>query len=235
MNKTDIVFISYLESNADKNWLELKTRFPWAKRVHGVSGIRKAHKMAAARSEKEFFFVVDGDNRIHRNFAFDCGGLDLRSDTIYVWRCFNPANSLVYGYGAIKLYNKNLLEDSKSIYADFATAVAAKYEIVHEVASETRFFSTPEEAWRGAFRETAKLASRTIRGQKDCETAERLEAWCSTSNEVENGPWCLLGAKQGREFGERAREAGEGIEKINNYSWLQDQFKNQAQCNGGSP
>ena len=32
----DIVFISYNESNADKNYAVLKSRFSMAKRVHGV-------------------------------------------------------------------------------------------------------------------------------------------------------------------------------------------------------
>mgnify|MGYP001460781096 CR=1 FL=1 len=33
----DIVFMSYDEPNADQNWEKLKTKYPRAKRVHGVS------------------------------------------------------------------------------------------------------------------------------------------------------------------------------------------------------
>lgn len=45
----DIVFISYNEPNAEKNWESLKQRFPSAKRVDGVKGIHEAHKKAAKK------------------------------------------------------------------------------------------------------------------------------------------------------------------------------------------
>ena len=31
----DVVYISYDEPNAEKNWADLKSKCPWAKRVHG--------------------------------------------------------------------------------------------------------------------------------------------------------------------------------------------------------
>ena len=38
----DIIFISYNEPHADNNWNNLKTRFPYAKRVNGIKGIHQA-------------------------------------------------------------------------------------------------------------------------------------------------------------------------------------------------
>ena len=39
--------ISYKEPNAEENFDKLKSRFPWAQRVHGVKGIHQAHIEAA--------------------------------------------------------------------------------------------------------------------------------------------------------------------------------------------
>ena len=48
INSFDIVFLSYDEPNADKNYADLLNKAPWAKRVHGVKGFDAAHKAAAA-------------------------------------------------------------------------------------------------------------------------------------------------------------------------------------------
>ena len=34
----DVVYISYDEPNAERNWADLLSKCPWAKRVHGVKG-----------------------------------------------------------------------------------------------------------------------------------------------------------------------------------------------------
>lgn len=218
----DIVFISFDESNSDKNWVELISRFPRARRVHGVKGIGQAHQMAAKKSETSFFFVVDGDNRIRTDFYFETSDFNLQKETIYVWRCFNPMNSLIYGYGAVKLYNKSLLLKHKDLFVDLATSTTKNYQIVDHIASETHFFHTPEEAWRGAFRECAKLASQKIRGQKSEETEMRLEKWCQfADNNKPNWEWVLKGARQGREFGINSPE---DITLINDYHWLHARF-----------
>jgi len=218
----DILFLSFNESNADKNWMELKRRFPHALRIHGVSGIRQAHRIAAELSRTKFFFVVDGDNRLRPDFHFALPEENLRTDTLYVWRCENPANNLVYGYGAIKLYNKTLVQDrAQKAYVDLATTVTEHYKIVPVVASETHFFSTPEEAWRGAFRECAKLAAGIIDRQKELETLARLEQWCSHVNPVPHAKWVLKGALEGRLFGASHRDQ---IAKINDFNWLKQRF-----------
>lgn len=190
-----------------------------------MTGIREAHQEASRVSESEFFFVVDGDNKIRADFHFQPPSESLRFDTLYVWRCLNPANGLQYGYGAIKLYNKLLLErrNESSGYLDLATSAAEHYQIVPVLASETHFFSTPLEAWQGAFRECTKLASELIRGQKSSETQNRLNRWCESCSDVPNRHWILTGARSGREFA-LSRPLDEVLYKINDYSWLQQRF-----------
>ena len=64
----DIVYLSYDEPNAEKNYADLLTKVPWAKRVHGVDGSDSAHKACARLSETERVIVVDGDNTIRPEF-----------------------------------------------------------------------------------------------------------------------------------------------------------------------
>jgi len=223
----DIVFLSYDESNAEENFLELKARFPRAKRVHGVKGIYHAHKAAGELSETHHFFLVDGDNKILEDFDFSYDQLNLKDDTIYVWRCLNPINQLAYGYGAVKIYNQSLLRENDRVFRDLATSVARHYHIVHEVASETHFFATPLEAWRGAYRECAKLMSQVMENESDRHSAERLNTWCSQADpRLENSNWVLKGANMGAEL---ARELAGDKSKIrgiiNDFSELTRRFE----------
>ena len=39
----DVVYLSYDEPNAEKNWADLKSKAPRATRVHGVKGVDAAH------------------------------------------------------------------------------------------------------------------------------------------------------------------------------------------------
>ena len=68
--ETDIFFLSYLESNREKNWFKLKEKYPKARRVHGIKGLPLAHQICAKLSQTEFFFVVNADNEICNNFHF---------------------------------------------------------------------------------------------------------------------------------------------------------------------
>jgi len=64
----DVVFLSYDEPNAEKNYADLCSKLPWAKRVHGVEGSDAAHKACADISETEYFITVDADNIVDPAF-----------------------------------------------------------------------------------------------------------------------------------------------------------------------
>jgi len=53
----DVVFISYDESNANKQYAKLLKKAPHATRVHGVKGIHEAHIQAAIQSNSEMIWV----------------------------------------------------------------------------------------------------------------------------------------------------------------------------------
>ena len=99
----DIVFISYGEPNADKNWALLADRFPWAQRVDMVEGIPQAFIEAARISHTSHVWTVDADNVIKSNFHFQYEPEPWDGNYVHLWYAQNPVNGLTYGYGGIKL------------------------------------------------------------------------------------------------------------------------------------
>jgi hypothetical protein len=220
----DIIFLSYDETNAEKNWHSLRERFPHAQRVHGVKGVKNAHQQAAQLARSDFFFIVDGDNVIHPDFNFQVA-FPMEKDTLYVWRCLNPVNDLVYGFGGVKLYNKFLLlELQRPTSVDVATTVAPKYKPVFVTASTTAFNSSDFEAWRGAFRESLKLTMNVLNNTGDKASRERLETWCARGSDRPHGEWCVRGAQQGRQYAETHQQQHENLSLINDFDWLKTQF-----------
>ena len=64
----DIIYLSYDEPNAEKNYADLCKKIPWAKRIHGVKGSDAAHKACANISDTDRFITIDGDNIINAEF-----------------------------------------------------------------------------------------------------------------------------------------------------------------------
>ena len=110
ISELDCIFISYDEPNADRNYADLLSKAPWAKRVHGVKGSDAAHKAAAELSDTERFITVDGDNIVDPKF-FDIeldfiGTPSLRGKQLS-WCGKNIINGLVYGNGGLKSWTKD--------------------------------------------------------------------------------------------------------------------------------
>jgi hypothetical protein len=219
----DVFFISFGESNADTNFAQVLSMAPHAKRVDGVVGIHKAHRVCAESASSAQFFVVDADNFVFDSFSFSNEGTD-REDSVYVWRCRNAVNGLVYGYGAIKLFPTVLARALPLNTVDMTTSVSPNYRIVDDCVSETRFNTSPFETWKSAFRECVKLSSKVIDRQKDAETLHRLDVWTTFTNDVDHAQWCLRGAQAGRAYGERYRGDYERLALINDFEKLKDMF-----------
>ena len=220
----DIVFISYQEPFADKNYAALKARFPMAKRVHGVKGIHQAHIVAAKKCFTKMFWIVDGDAQILDSFNFDYEVPSHQLDHVHVWRAKNPINGLVYGYGGVKLFPRLLTKNMDISKPDMTTSISKKFIAVSEVANITAFNTDPFETWKGAFRECAKLSSKIIDRQKNNETEQRLETWCTNGSKEQYGSYALNGANAGREFGISNKS---NISLINDFDWLKEKFDEQ--------
>ena len=219
----DVFFLSYDEPLANENFARLKSIVPNAKRVHGVKGIHAAHKMCASFATTERFFTVDADNWIVDGFDF-ATDFPLEDGAVYVWRCRNVVNGLVYGYGAIKLFPTAAVRAMPENSVDMTTSVSLHYRIVNVIGSETRFNTSEYEAWKSGFREAAKLASGVIHRQKDDETTARLDAWCSKGRKARYGGQCIAGALAGRAFGWANAGHPERLTWINDFDWLREQY-----------
>jgi len=224
----DILFISYGEPNADKNWELLKSRYPAAKRVDGVKGIHQAHIKAAKRCFTKMFWVVDADAQLLDSFSFDYEVDEYNLETVHVWRSKNPVNDLVYGYGGIKLLPKKLALKMNTSKLDMTTSISNSFKAIEETSNITAFNTDPFSAWRSGFRECAKLSSRTIDRQHNSQTLERLETWCNQGVNRPFGIDAIKGAKEGRRFGEENKNNPGELQKINNFEWLLKKF--HAKC-----
>jgi hypothetical protein len=221
----DVVFISYNEPNANKNYRNLLKVAPRAKRVHGIKGIHQAHIEAARQATTDMFWVVDGDAEILDGFDFEFKVPRCERDCVHVWRSKNPVNDLTYGYGGVKLLPSELTKCVDVESADMTTSISNKFVAMTEVSNVTAFDTDPFSTWRSAFRECAKLASNVIRGQIDDETNARLDRWCNSSGEASlYGAFARRGACAGREFG-LSSESSVQLGKINDYDWLYEKFQ----------
>ncbi len=222
----DVFFISYQEPNADENYEKLLEKCPRAKRVHGVKGIHQAHIKAASMSDTDMIWVVDGDAVVVDDFKFDLVyftyGYDI--DCVHVWSSRNPINDLEYGYGGVKLLPRSLTLNMDVNTPDMTTSISKKFKAMKSVSNINMFNVDEFSTWRSAFRECCKLASRVIERQDDDETISRLQTWCSIGKDRPYGQYAILGANSGRSYGEQNKNNPEALSKINDFSWLKDQF-----------
>jgi len=219
----DIIFLSYNESNATQNWNTLRDKFPHAKRLSGVKGIHKAHRIAATVSLSNMVWIVDGDSTILESFNFE-DPEGVWEESVYVYQAKNPINDLEYGWGGIKLLPKHYAMRLTDSTVDMTTSVAPHFTAVKQVASITNFNTDPFNTWKSAFRECVKLSSKIINRQVDTETEERLDIWCSKGGDRLYGKYCIQGAIAGREYGIVNRDNIDNLKLINNFEWLREQF-----------
>ena len=220
----DVVFISFQEPNADENYSKLLKKCPTAKRSHGVKGIHQAHIAAAKICNTDMFWIVDGDAVLVDDFNFDYQVARWDQETVHVWRSQNPINGLIYGYGGIKLFPRQLTIDMDTTKPDMTTSISSKFKAVQQISNITAFNTDPYNTWKSAFRECAKLSSRTIDRQKDDETQHRLQTWCSAGVDSPHGKYSIDGAKMGALHGARNQNNTKALKMINDFDWLKEQF-----------
>ena len=213
----DIIFISYNEPNAGDNFNNLKERFPLAKRVHGIKGIHQAHIAAAKKSFTKMFWVVDADAVVLNSFNFDYKVPEWDLDVVHVWRSINPINSLSYGYGGVKLLPKQLTINMNTCTTDVTMNISSKFKAIDEISNITAFNTDAYSTWRSAFRECCKLA---VINNK--ESLARLNAWCQLNENAPYGFYAYSGALAGKTYGEKNASDKEALNKINDFTWLQD-------------
>lgn len=209
----DIIFLSYDEPNAEKNYADLCSKVPWAKRVHGVKGSDAAHKACAALSETEYFVTVDADNIVDPEFfnvEIDLEELKLTSAHVFSWCGRVHVNGLMYGNGGLKMWTRKFVNEMKTHENSDPTDTKGLVEFCFDELyyqfndnySESFTNASPFQAWRAGFREGVKMS--LDQGAKVSDVKKvwwqnyhRLLVWCNVGVDVENGIWSLLGAREG--------------------------------------
>jgi hypothetical protein len=211
INELDIIYISYDEPNCDENWADLQSKFPHAKRVHGITGFDSAHKAAAAMSASDRFITIDGDTVVDTSIVDQIIEIDGDiSNTVFSWPSLNSINGLLYGNGAVKCWTKEVVATMKTHENADPNNIGSQVDFcwdIHYVGLDECFSTTvvnksPFQAWRAGFREGVKMCLN--RGAKVADlkeissgNARNLLVWMMVGADVENGLWAILGARQG--------------------------------------
>ena len=209
----DIIFLSYDEPNAEKNYADLCSKIPWAKRVHGVEGSDAAHKACADLSETEYFVTVDADNIVDPEFlnqVVDYEALGLSAEHVFSWCGKLHVNGLMYGNGGLKMWTRKFVHNMKthehSEEGDERGKVEFcfddKYYQFNDNFSTSYTNATPWQAWRAGFREGVKMSLDQGAKVDDLrkvwwQNYQRLLIWSQVGADVKNGIWSILGARQG--------------------------------------
>ena len=208
----DIIFLSYDEPNAEKNYYDLKQKVPWAKRIHGVEGSDAAHKACAEISETKHFVTVDGDTIIDPEFlnvVLDLDQLNADDDYQFSWCGHIDVNGLKYGNGSLKMWTRDFVKNMKTHEntdgSDETTVEFCyfdNYLQLNENYSTSIISSTPQQAWRAGFREGVKMSLDRGTPVNDLTTIwwqnfHRLLVWTMVGADVENGLWTIYGAREG--------------------------------------
>ena len=220
----DIVFISYQEPNADENYERILKRFPQCKRIHGVKGIHQAHIEGAKICTTPMFWIIDGDADIVDDFNFDYQVPVWQWDHVHVWRSRNPINGLVYGYGGVKLFPRELTLTMDTSKPDMTTSISTKFKAIQQISNVTAFNTGEFETWKSAFRECCKLSSKVIDRQKEAETDTRLKIWSSVGKDKPYGEYAIKGAKEGTMYGTANKGNIDALKLINDFDWLREKF-----------
>jgi hypothetical protein len=212
----DIIYLSYDEPNAEKNYADLCNKVPWAKRIHGVKGSDAAHKACANLSDTDKFITVDGDNIIREDFLNQELDFDQHRDLskcVISWCGYNVVNGLMYGNGGLKLWPKeyvlnmktheNAPADDPNAQVDFCWD--AEYIQMNSCFSDVYNNATPQQAWRAGFREGVKMSldrgvtvdPKNFIKQIHWKNLHRLLTWMNVGTDATNGIWAILGARQG--------------------------------------
>ena len=211
----DIIYLSYDEPNAEKNYADLCKKIPWAKRVHGVEGSDAAHKACANLSETDRFITVDADNIVREDFLNQELNFDEHTDLnscVISWAGRNQINGLMYGNGGLKCWPKKFVlnmrthenADPKNAHAQVDFCWDMKYIQQNSCFSDVFNNHTAQQAWRAGFREGCKMAlDRGLRVTTDefkilhWKNLQRLYIWLMVGADVENGLWAIYGAREG--------------------------------------
>jgi hypothetical protein len=242
INEFDIIFISYDEPNADKNYADLLNKAPWAKRSHGVKGSDACHKAAAALAETNRFVTVDADNIVQDDFFnIELDMSKIGETDVISWAGKNVVNGLIYGNGGIKLWPKSVVMSMKT--HENASAASAQvdfcwdihYHQMNNVYCWTHNNGSAYQAFRAGFREGVKMCLAggipvsvdELRMRVHPKNYRRLLVWHSVGADAENGLWAMYGARLGTQM--TLFDRSFDYVNVRDFDWHDENWKNNIQ------
>ena len=209
----DVIFLSYKEPNKEHNWLDLKAKCPWAKRVDGVEGSDAAHKAAGVASSTERFVLVDGDNIVDPALFDQQIDLTGHAPNIAIrWRGLNNINGLKYGNGGVSCWTKTFVRNMQT-HENTDGKDQSQVEFCYEdgylpfadIYSTTIVNHTAQQAWQAGFREGVKMSLDRGKKRQPSEFISSIHrqnmhcllTWMSVGADVKNGLYAMHGACEG--------------------------------------
>lgn len=233
LDELDVFYISFDEINCDANWDRVRSLKSDVKRVHGVIGFDKAHRVCAMASDTDRFVTIDGDNWINDGaFGYQLDDTGIK-DVCFSFKSRNIVNGLEYGNGGIKVWDKSTFLSSntheKSNTTDFHWDI--RYWQVDHYVSTSVNNCTPYQAWRAGYREGIKMSYIGTAPPADFITdwrkifgynLSRLHVWCTVGRDMDNGIWAMLGARQA--VVDLISRNVDHV-NINDYAWFKDRWE----------
>ena len=239
MSDVPIVFLSFDEPNADKNWELLKSITPHKRiaRVHGVVGFDAAHKAAATEfASSEYIITVDADNEVDPAFFNKQLPEGMDGKVSFTWGGRQYTNGLMYGNGGLKMWSTEHLSNMKSheLATEDRDAIDFcwdfnRYKELPGCYSNVYTNASAYQAFRVGFREGVKLSME--QGQvlafeawpemMHAANYQRLLTWMTLGADVENGMWSVYGARLAVKM---LQYDNFDCVNIRDYAWFQDFF-----------
>lgn len=222
----DIFFISYNESNQEKNWARVRELHPDAIRLHGITGIDVVHNTCNSLSNTDWFWTVDGDNWLTQPLCWST--LPSPEIDLVMFKATDPITGGLTSLGGVKLWHKDHMVNTDMSKGDFCLNATKEKELPEVAFSITNYNATPYEAWKTSFRHCVKLLSVIIQSRPlAANTSKYIDHWRDIvihDNGTNNAKWCSQGyidaGKYVRHCGLRTNE----LYKINDYEWLREYF-----------
>ena len=212
----NIVLITYQQDNTDELLKALPER---TLLVQDVDGIFEAHQQAARLATTDMFYVVDGDAQIINDFDFSYIPDVYDQEVVHVWHSLNPVTGEEYGYGGVKLFNREQILNATTWGMDFTTGLSSRFKVIPEVACITKFNTDAYSTWRSAFRECVKLATST-----DPDAQQRLGAWLHPKKGARFSEEARIGAEMGNDYAGKHQNDISKLQLINDYEFLKGMY-----------
>ena len=219
----NIFFMSYKESNAEDNWIRVKFLHKDAIRLHGITGIDSVHMLCNQLSKTDYFWTVDGDNWLLT--ALDYNYNSINTDLV-IFKAVDPLQKKLTGLGGVKLWRKDHFVNKDMSKGDFTLNATKDKIILDKAFSETRYNSSPFDAWKTAFRHCVKCMTVIFRSRPLAKNLDTYIAqWrnCQYINEL-NANYAYLGYLDAVDYSKKFDNNIVELSKINDYNWLENYF-----------